>query len=295
MTPEEKRRLAHERAAQLGRETQASAYVKKRGEVQEVGRVAFNRLHMSEEEAARLSTQERMLRQMQDAQGHEALVEGAIKTALGTGKSYDPGHKGFTKERPLIIKLVMGLGDPSDHEMSMAMRALDNLRRVRQYRIDSSGNSTLVLELVPVHIYCFKYESGSIAKITAYIKSLMPLNETSDVISTVVAEEDRAEPLIRHVKSLDSTHVDMGFTRARAILRQVSILNMPSLSAPRGEIASESAERLMRDSLSSGRGNLDLFLSQNMRSGETRQVFVLPDIPPDDVDDLESVPVEEGS
>jgi len=294
MTPEEKRRLAHEQAARLGRETHASAYVKKRGEVQEVGRVAFKRLHMTEEEAGTLSTQARMQRQLAEAQGQEALVEGVIKTALGTNKSYDPGYKGFTRERPLIIKLVMGLGDPSDHELPLAMRALDNLRRVRQYRVDSAGKSSIVLELIPVHVYCFKRESGSIAKITAYIKSLMPLNETADVISTVIEEEDRAEPLIRTIKSLDSAHVDMGITRERAILRQVKILTLPSLSTPRGEIESESAERIILDTLSSGRGNLDIFLSQNMRSGETRQVFVLPDIPPDEDPDLEAVSVEEG-
>jgi hypothetical protein len=294
MTPEEKRRLAHEQAALLGRETHASAYVKKRGEVQEVGRVEFRRLHMTEEEAGSLSTEARLQRQLQEAQAQEALVEGVIKTALGTNKSYDPGYKGFTRERPLIIKLVMGLGDPSDHELPMAMRALDNLRRVRQYRVDSSGQSSIVLELIPVHVYCFKYESGSIAKITAYIKSLMPLNETDDVISTVIAEEDRAEPLIRRIKSLESAHVDMGITRARAILRQVKILNMPSLSSPRGEIESESAQRIILDTLSSGRGNLDMFLSQNMRSGGNRQVFVLPDIPPDEEPDLEAVSVEEG-
>ena len=268
-------RRIHAAAAASAEQAFSSAVAKRRGENRLIVDIPINLLSPSAPELSpQIGDAERRRRIRQEAESQEQVIVGAIQTALG------PTNTRFTRKSPLAIRIIMGLGDPRDHEAAQVTDAMSNMRRVRQYMVDESGNEKLFLELFPLDIYCFKFESGAIGKITAYFRGLKPIkgSETMDVISSRVWEGDTPLGLINEIKTLESSLVSVGMQRDRALLRGLQIESFASFSGIRGEIMSEDEERTILSHLMRGTVTLDRYIDQSRRTNSRSEVLELPDI-----------------
>ena len=303
----------HQQARQNGEQAYALALNKKRGEITSES-VDLNYVSHAVSSSRSGGTSptdigELSGRGVVEMASHESRISSLILRTLGTGASIDSGSDKFTRNSPVIIKVVIGLGDPLDSDASEIQTALEKMQRVRQYsEPDEEGRSVQVLELVPVEIYCIKYEiAGAPAtessgfqglgmrapgrtyrppgspgthrseKITMIIKTLSEVNDDFDMISpTRTILGDDARPLVRELQSM---MVTLDGRPAHGMMRSARVYFMPSLSAIRGDVDDPEAEEMIQQSLYSGTAALNRIIPEERASGKPRQIVYLADRP----------------
>jgi hypothetical protein len=267
MSPEEAERRAA-RAAAYQKDVDlhiAGGYARKRGEDKTTD-TGFHRVSASSEAHPSVARVE--------MENNQRSIESRIVNALGTSNPLDPKDKGFSRDRPIKLSLVVGFGDPDDEELPTVMDAASNMQRA----VKHDGRRT-VIELMPIEVYCFFREEFPDAsgrsptrsvRLTCYIIYL----DDNNTLQRTVLETDDARALVRRLHELSAMSIN-GRT-VPGLWRILSITNIAALSSqPQFEFESEAEAQAARGAARSGASYLSQVISQTRASGTTKPVVQL--------------------
>jgi hypothetical protein len=134
--------------------------------------------------------------------GHRLEIESSIKNALSSDM--------FTKETPVIITLIVGMGDldVSSTDFDRASSALMAMRRVVEYDPDDVGGDPRarphILDMLPLELYCFKKNRSVSFTIVHLRPSEVPEADLIDHYDFTAfgAGNDVTGPLMRQLREM---------------------------------------------------------------------------------------------